>query len=304
MRTAPSVGVILSSAAVAAVGAVGVWMGLTATSVPTVDLGDSTQDMVVVSTDAENAVVEVEWRLRSDGTAAVTVSLGFDLHAETVNAERGTVVVELWCDARLRSPEPGPDIELVDDGDEALCADGAIAEGVPARQIFVFEVTQFEPQQVTGTPVRDWSATASGQRTARSPALVLGVGGIMDEALPVIVATPAHASTLTTVFEATPKELIDVSVRPAGEIDEAMSVAVQSDGERLWTDSVTWRLDFAGLDTAATLEAGLTRWTDPGGQTFTQLLLLLSGALIGVAASLAVERMFSWLSARAPRSAP
>lgn len=304
MRTAPGIGVILSSAAVAAVGALGVWMGLAATSVPTVDLGDSTHDYIAFSTDADKAVVEGEWRLRPDGRAQIWVNLGFDPRGETPNAQRGNVVVELGCDARLRNPDPGPEIDLVENGEEALCADGAIAEGVPARQIFTFELTQFDPQTLTGTPVRDWSATSSGQRTARSPALVLGVGGLMDDALPITPTTPAQTSSLTAVFEATPQELIDVSVRPAGEIDEAMSVAVQSDGERLWTDSVTWRLDFGGLDTRATLEAGLTRWTDPGGQTFMQLLLLLSGALIGVAASLAVERMFAWLGARARRAAP
>ena len=81
-----------------------------------------------------------------------------------------------------------------------------------------------------------------------------------------------------------------------------MSVSVQSDGERLWTDSVTWQLTFAGLSSLSTLEEGLVRWTDPGGQTFTQLLLLLSGALIGVAASLVVERLFAWVAARSARA--
>ena len=93
----------MSSVAVAAVGAVGVWMGLAATAVPTVDLGDTTNDVVVASTGTENAVVDVEWRLSPDGDVTVWATIGFDPLSETMNAETATVIIELWCDARLRT---------------------------------------------------------------------------------------------------------------------------------------------------------------------------------------------------------
>ena len=102
MRTPRGIGIIVSTVAVVAVGAVGVWMGLAATAVPTVDLGDTTNDVLVASTGTENAVVDVEWRLGPDGDVTVWADLGFDPLSETVNAERGTVIVEARCAAADR----------------------------------------------------------------------------------------------------------------------------------------------------------------------------------------------------------
>ena len=46
--------------------------------------------------------------------------------------------------------DPERPIEVIEDGEERLCADGALEEGVPARQIFVLTLEQYDPQSFGG----------------------------------------------------------------------------------------------------------------------------------------------------------
>lgn len=232
------VGIALSAAAVAGVGAIGVWMGLAATSVPTVDLGDTVNDTVLVTTGTHDAGPAVEWRLHRNGDVTLIASL----------AAPGIAIPELRDD----------------------------------------------PVEITGHPLQEWSTSLAGQSTARSPRMLFATGETLDAVLPFGATTPGAYSTLTAVLEAGPRDLLDLTVTPAGDIVESTSVMVESNGDEQWVDSVTWSLTYRGLAQQFFLDEGLARWTDPSGQTFMQLLLLLSGALIGVAASLAVERLFSW----------
>jgi hypothetical protein len=290
-------GVVLAATAVAAVGAVGVWMGLVATSVPNVDLGETVNDTVVVSTGTEDAGIEVQWRLHRDGDVSVSIALvtpPLALPPDFPTAERAVVAVELWCDARLRDATIPDGVELIEDGDDTECGSAASDEGVPARQIYITTI-EGEYIVIRGHPVRDWTTSLAGQSTARSPRLILLTGGIVDPVMPFEMAGPGAYSTLTAVLESGPQDLLDLTVTPSGDVVESTSVMVQGDGDQVWVDSVTWALTFGGMFTdQATLEEGLARWTDPAGQTAMQLLLLLSGALIGVVASVVVERFFSW----------
>lgn len=286
---------VLSATAVAAVGAVGVWMGLAATSVPTVDLGPTMNDTVTVSTSTEDAAIAVEWRLRRDGTVAITASTVAPPLArpgDFPSAISADIAIQLSCDARLKDPELPDGVTMTTDGSEAECGTGAPGESIPARQIFQMTVGE-ELYEIAGRPVTNWSTSLAGQTTARSPRVVFLVGNVVDEALPGI-ADPGRYSALSVVLEAGPNDLLDLTVTPAGDVVEATSVGVQDDGEHTWVDSVTWAFSFERFDLQTSLEEGLARWTDPAGQTFMQLLLLLSGALIGVAASLGVEALYSW----------
>jgi len=291
--------VVLTAGAVAGVGAVGVWMGLAATSVPTVDLGRTVSDTVTVSTGTQSARLETEWRLHRDGTVSVRVDLGSYAVLEPDPqplAEAADVAVQLACDARIRVDDLPVGVELVEDGEEAECEDPT-GEGVGARQVFLFDLSIDAPSAtLTGHPVREWSSSLAGQRTARSPRMILVTGALVDTAIPGGVTTPAARSTLTSVIEAGPNDLIDVTVTPAGAVTESTSVTVQGEDEKEWVDSVSWQLEFEHLGAQDWLDEGLARWTDPAGQTGMQLLLLVSGALVGVAASVAVEWLFSWLT--------
>lgn len=288
---------ILSAAAVAAVAALGVWTGLAATAVPTVDLGETVNDTVVVSTGTQDSGPSVEWRLHRDGDVSVIASLVSPstlIPPDFPTAERARIAVELACDARLADLRMPSGVDLLEDGEEANCGPEPLDEGVPARQVFVMKVAAADLVEIRGHPLREWSTSTAGQTTARSPRMLFSTGGIVDPALPFNVVDPAPYSTLDAVLEVGPEDLLDLTVTPAGDVVESTSVMVQGDGEQRWVDSVTWSLTFAGLAHQFTLEEGLARWTDPSGQTTMQLLLLLSGALIGVAASVAVERLFSW----------
>jgi hypothetical protein len=299
------IGIALSAAAVAAVGAVGVWIGLAATSVPSVDLGDTVNDIVAVSTDTSDAAISVEWRLHRGGDVSLTASLvspGIELPSDFPIGESARIAIELACDARLQGVSPPDGVELIEDGSEAGCGADPAEDALPARQIFVMTLAD-EFVEVTGHPVREWSTSLAGQSTARTPRMILATGGFIDPALPFDMVTPGRYSSLSAVLEAGPKDLLDLTVTPAGDVVEATGIMVQSDGDRTWVDSVRWSLEFQTLAQQSSLEEGLARWTDPTGQTLMQLLLLLSGALIGVAASLAVERLFAW-TLRARRAAP
>lgn len=305
MSARGGIGVALSATAVAAIGAVGVWMGIAATSVPTVDLGDTVSDTMYVWSDAPDAQLLVEWRLRRDETVVITVRLAMNPDGTPAGSGQAMAVVELLCDARLVDPVlPDVDVDFQEGGsgegcgeDTALSSDVAAVE--LATQTFTFPIdTTFT--RIEGRSVRPWTASIAGQRTARSPSLVLGQAG---GAVTIDATVPAPQSRLISVLEASPDELIDVMVTPSGEgVVQETSVTVQSDpGVSSWTDSVTWSRPAGDAEFGAFLPEGLARWTDPGAQTLTQLLLLLSGALIGVAASLAVERVVAWtLQVRGP----
>ncbi|BDV31303.1 hypothetical protein [Microbacterium terricola] len=291
------IGVALSAAAVAAIGAVGVWMGLAATTVPTVDLGVTVNDTVSVATGTEDAAVEVTWRLQRDGDvllSAAMASPGTMVPADFPAATRARIAISLACDARLEALALPDGVEVAEDGDEAAC-DSAAMDGLPARQLFVMTIDA-DVVEIRGHPVREWSTALAGQSTSRSPAINMLTGGIVDPAVSFAIVDPGRYSTLTAVLEAGPNDLLDLTVTPAGDVVEATSVTVEGDGEHEWVDSVAWTLTYAGLAQQFQLGEGLARWTDPSGQTFMQLLLLLSGAFIGVAASLAVERLFAWTS--------
>lgn len=296
MRARPTLGIVLSAAAVAAVGAIGVWLGLAATAVPNVDLGETVNDTVAVSTGTDEASIAVEWRLHRNGDVSIRAGLTpppIAMPADFPTATRAQMAVELACDARLRDPDVPDGVELITDGDEHVCSDAG-SEGAAARQIFIMTAGE-DDFVITGHPVRDWSTTLAGQSTARSPRMILLTGGLFDPMMPFSMITPGAYSTLTAVLESGPQDLLDLTVTPSGQTVESTSVMVQGDGDDVWVDSVTWQLTFPGdLTGQSTLEEGLARWTDPAGQTFTQLLLLLSGAFIGVAASLAVERLYTW----------
>lgn len=297
MSARPTLGIVLSAAAVAAVGALGVWLGLAATAVPNVDLGATVNDTVVVSTGTEDAGITAEWRLHRDGHVSITVGMaasGIAIPEDFPTATHAQIAVELWCDTRLKNLDPPAGVQLIDDGDESACSDPT-DDGVGARQIFVMDVAFDELVVITGQPVRSWSTTLAGQSTARSPRMILYAGGLYDPVMPFAGVTPGKYSTLGAVLESGPQDLLDLTVTPSGETVESTSVMVQGDGTDVWVDSAAWLLTFSGdLSGQTTMEEGLARWTDPAGQTFTQLLLLLSGAFIGVAASLAVERLYFW----------
>lgn len=295
------IGVALSAAAVAAIGAVGVWLGLAATSVPTVDVGETVLDEVTVWSNAPEADVWVEWRLRRDETVIITVRLGIGPDGVPTGSGEATAALELLCDTRLRDPVVADGVTVREGGSDEGCNAGHLPvteddPPVPAWQTFTFPIdTTFT--QIMGHPVRAWTATLGGQRTARSPTLALGSsgGGYTGEAPAFEATDPAPGARLTAVLEASPDELIDVMVTPSGDgVVQETSVTVQAaPGADRWTDSVSWSRP-PHPEFGAFLPGGLARWSDPGAQSLMQLLLLLSGALIGVAASLAVERFVAW----------
>lgn len=305
MSVRARVGVVASAAAVAAVGAIGVWMGLAATAVPNVDLGETVDDTVVMSTGTGDAPLSLEWRLHQNGDVTLTASLvGSPLArpSDFPSANSARVAIQLSCDARLKDPTVPAGVKIIQDGDEAGCDGAVLEEGFPARQTFLLTVTA-DYTVISGHPLREWSTSLAGQTTARTPRMLFAEGGFIDPTIPFNFATPGAYSTLTAVLESSAKDLLDLTVKPAGDVVEATSIMVQSDETHQWVDSVSWSLTYAGYTQQTSLEEGLARWTDPSGQTLAQLLLLLSGALIGVAASVAVDRMFAW-TVRARRTRP
>lgn len=259
--------------------------------------------------------VSFEWLMTSDGhveiaAEAVIGDINKPEYAtegpletlEELEAEEDLeFVIILLCDARLDPLELSEGGVVIERGSEAACSDPVSSADEGARQIF----TAVDYLTIEGTPLGQWTDRRGGNRLARTPAI--GWGEYSSPAYnPYDLVQRLLFGDRHQIFEyAAPNEGSRVSASlgaAAGEfiVNTTLDIPMvdsPSDLNRVVYNEALDTTESMAISWNATenesLQAGVVQWTQPGAAERTQWFTLLSGALLGVAASVAVETVLS-----------
>lgn len=158
--------------------------------------------------------------------------------------------------------------------------------------------------QFSGTPVEPWIAPTVGERIAQTPTIEFGAESITDYPAQIVEALglkrdsliePSFSSRLDVVLTNSDSEGVE-SFLPT---DGALVInGGSSYDEPHVTGMVQWHLIRAEDERLNFLLPVIGRYSDRQGQANSQRLLLLSGVLLGVAASMLVEVLVAWSAKR------
>ena len=305
--------VLIPVAAALAIGWLGLSMGSEAAATPATNLGDVFGDQVEVWTDRADAQVSVGWEVTDSGAIELSLSNA----ARVESAEPFTALVALHCDARLVQPEfitpgGGGEVELTEHGFEALCPEAGLAlgrsettlSGEPAYQLFRIPLPSGENYVRGGRDVAigglahgEWTDFTLAKRIARTPMIgfssIYGVPRALEDEE---IFEAAVGSAIDVALYSQPDEVIELSVPPDGRgLTEILSTSASSierlSGSELTVQSAYWHLETTDGNVGSTdfVGSAFARWGIPDGEARVQLLLLLSGVLLGVAASLLID---------------
>ncbi|SDS56643.1 hypothetical protein SAMN04488543_1968 [Friedmanniella luteola] len=220
---------------------------------------------VVVYTRTPEAAVSFEWILLADGKVSVSVD-GFAPEGGVIEA-----TVELTKGARLTFDDP--EVRSRTDGDRQL-------------------VDLSAGDNAVGTPAATWRASANGRTEARVPDVWLGLG---DDSAGLL--QPSPESTAFVGVAGGPTESIDFfspSTIQGGEVRVLETGSVFGGGSAvIWAVSPSKVPDDSSLfgpdQPSADLDTAVARLSEPAGVAGAQQRLLLSGAVLGLAAAALFE---------------
>lgn len=244
--------------------------------------------------------VSFSWQLRPSGRAEIFLSVP----EEDANRTNRYAVI-LHCDARFESFEaetlvPYVVREFNGDGD----CDGSYSDR--SAQVVYVGVDSSGSASVRGVPRGQWTASAGGQRTARTPHLRLGtrppeITGFDSSDLREPDARSSVAATLWGSASESLQSYLPVELSP-GRVDiNAYELSLGEPGDATGS-VVSWGREYSESPRVEGQPSGLlpgtARWADARGTADAQRSLLLSGVLLGVVASLVVEGAFALVRAR------
>lgn len=293
--------VLLSGLMVVMIGVGGWALGLMATAVPPIPVGESSSFDGVEIWEATNrggssrAPVTVSWAM--DSTGGATIGLSFDDEKATVGRPFYLV---LTCGARLKDIHASGVVWREEVNSTGKC------DSVNSSVTQVLRIFAYPPYVgLKGTPVVDWTATGAGQRASRAPGINLGQSGRRPEVDGMDTTTfrePSPDTSIAVELFGYRSEVVEDYSPTASDyrglsVQSSPSAIELSDGYALGP-GVRWTRDYSKRPRTSLDPSGLpsvvARWSDPLLYARSQRWLLLSGVLIGVAASLAVEGLFIW----------
>lgn len=271
----------------------GFGLAFQALAIPDVDRSEEIDIEVGIS---DNVAPEVEisviWMIATNGDVTL------DVEARPPGPEYGESVffIQLYCDARIVRP-PGAGwpsgVTVNPAGEEEMCEEGAALEPAGrARQ----KLTIVNYALIRGTPIRPWTQSIGGDRAVRTPHI-----DSSSSLPPGFYAYNAFESTLATAMSASPSETVSgvVPRHLPGDPPDSEWVASVWGPDRFELPARVWTADRHSQG----LESVVVRWAQLGSAELDQWLVLISGALLGVAASVAVETLIWWTRASAPSPA-
>ena len=293
---------------------VGVWAGLTAIAQPSLETLDQ-KDSIELWADEHSADLSIVWTLTKEGLVDLRIThVGL-----SVDRAPATAYVVFSCGARLNNVTPKldfqqispPEYGLTAAGDPAGC--GVLDEPIGFRELeYQLLSVELEPGQsllLTGQPVEPWTSETLNARLARSPQMnSISVGPDEGDPKPFsfnnyplleeLEAVLPSSASFSVVLQATATEERQAVYGPGGSgVTESTGNSVIDWGSGPFVDSVRW-----SVQDAQVIYSGVARWSEPGGLNQSQLLLLMAGALLGVATSIAVELLLRAADQR-PKSA-
>ncbi len=285
--------------AVGLLGLVGWQLGVAATRSPTLELGDSFSDGVELWATPTSAPVSFTWSLRPSG--------GVEMYLSIEERDRGRTsryTILLRCDARLDSFDERSDhVSTRTVGDDARCG---LDSSEATTQIIDVPVDDSGIAVVSGDPHVPWTSTAGGRRVARTPSMGIGTRSREIPGVDTNQLVPPRWTRISAELWGTASESLDsylpTELTVNGRV-QAFAEEQHLGGDREPTGSAAgWSRSFdpsLGTDQQPTgLITGTARWSDPQGVADAQRALLLSGVLLGVVASLAVEGAFALVRSR------
>ncbi|GAA1679518.1 hypothetical protein GCM10009807_24220 [Microbacterium lacus] len=292
--------VLVAAILVTSLGA-GVWGGLLAIAQPSLETLDQ-KDSIELWTDRREAELSIVWTLSADGQVSLRVTHVGD------GQDRAPAIayVVFSCGARLENVVPSldfqqdspPAYELITAGDPSGCQalDEPIGFHELEYQLLTAHLRPGESLLLTGKPIEAWSSETLNARLARSPQMAsISVGADEGDGTPfsyynypllkTVEATIPARSSFAVALQATATEERQAVYGPEGTgVEQQTSNSVIDWGNGRFVDSIQW-----SAQNVQVLYSGIARWSEPGGLNRSQLLLLIAGALLGVAASIGVE---------------
>ncbi|MGC5225151.1 hypothetical protein ACPW96_21490 [Micromonospora sp. DT81.3] len=232
-----------------------------------------------------------EHNFSTDGETPIALDVGqADIDN---NTPLPVVFIEVGCGAEF---EPGSLVKgsaIADSRSEryfdvTIDGGGPCASPSPGTVRFDLKARYFQRVTVESTrgadeivfslqPRQRWVASSLDQRVARLPDIRYGVNPFWD---------------IKALGDNTERKLpTGTSIRASivaqpGEVAEVVAPAAEGGASIVPGDTPTWNLADYGEDLAM---EPYVRWSDPALESLAQFLLVLSGVLLGVAASLAIE---------------
>jgi hypothetical protein len=262
--------------------------GYTAVQSPSVQLGEG--PLISIWTDVSGASVTVHLTVEQDGRVA------FLVYTEGEKARANTVLMQVSCGADFN-----PDVVKMDRGSlESVRVDGG-CRGVIQGSSAAVQAEEDDTQTITADiaanggvlgfvlqPRNPWVSDTIAARAVRTPGMVFGAY-LESNAY----AAPKGAMTVGNESEVTMRVMpradeVPDSVWPEPNFDRSLAGALSWSAEFRATDEAGNAVSYGLQDPVPPAYA---RWTHPSGTTVAQLMLLLSGALFGIVATLVLEAL-------------
>jgi hypothetical protein len=267
-------------ASIAAVGGLGWFLGVFATAQPVLRVEEENlSGSVTVWSAGTDAIMRVELNLAPSGRLYYSVSTSDD----STPYEPDVVALELYGSARLQ------DIASNKTSDKVR-----VDTGGPDTQWVVLTIERDSYVSFSGSPAEAWTAEAISQRIASTPPIYLAASDEIPLFHPSTQAAadlnePAAGSVISLRLERSASEKLEF-YSPDDEA-EVLNIGVNLEEET--SGGVAWSAG-PSEGQSTNLPPVEVRYSKYQGLADSQRLLLISGLLLGVAASLMVEVLITW----------